>query len=456
MNKKSILKRIKSKYIYNIIFDYINNENFKLKLFNYSKYFQNILGLNLFDYKEKFVDNLNINLNDYIYIDSCALFLKEALKEKLEKELLKYKLDFHFIQKYFINLFNKKVKTLIDQFNNKAFIFSDLYIDIMSPCFDFISQSEIFEFFGMRIFIDKFNIFLFKKDLISILNNLNISSKILSLLFFYKDPSDIDNLDKYKIKINFEKIKKLKIVEKFEPYSYYRSNNNYFYRTLFSFNNFGKNLLYLELELNYRENIDLDVIKFINNFKLLEILILLKFEIKSLFTIKLYNLIKLKLLFCKNITLSENCGLNIKTLSFCNSRFPESDILLKFPEVEDCNICDCENLMIDYESLGKIKNLNIDAYYFVNINSTSLEKVIVHARNNTDEIERKMIEKFLSSNSLKETTFTITDLDPNIISKIKGINKVVTKMTIIWNNTKTDCILFDLQSKFPNLLEINI
>ena len=188
MCKKSILKKIKSKYIYKIIFDYINNENFKFKLFNYSKYFQNILGLNLFDYKVKFVDNLNINLNEYIYNASSPLFLKETLKEKLEKELLKYKLDFHFIQKYYINSFNKKVKALIDQFNNKAFIFSDLYIDIFSPCFDFISQSEIFEFFGMRIFLDDFSILTFKEDLISIFNNMDISSKILSLQFFYEDP----------------------------------------------------------------------------------------------------------------------------------------------------------------------------------------------------------------------------------------------------------------------------
>ena len=67
-----------------------------------------------------------------------------------------------------------------------------------------------------------------------------------------------------------------------------------------------------------------------------------------------------------------------------------------------------------------------------------------------------MIEKFLSSKALKEISFTITNLDPKIFSKIQGTNKGVTKMTIIWNNTENDCILFDLQSKFPNLLEFDI
>jgi len=457
MNNKSILKKIKSKYIYKIIFDYINDENFKFKLFNYSKYFQNILGLKLFDYKEKYFDNLDINLNEYFYNDSCEQLLNKSLfKEKLESYLLQYKLDFNFIQKYLINSLNKKVKALIDQFNNKALIFSDFFIDINSPFFDFISQSEIFEYFGINIFINKFNLFVFKEDIISFLNNLNISSKIVSFQFFYKEPYDLDYLDKYKIKINFGKIKKLKIIQKFEPFSHHITNNNYFYKTLFSFDNFGKNLLYLDINLEDKENIDLNIIENINNFKLLEILILSDFVINSSFTIKLYNLITLKLLYCENITLSEYCGLNIKTVYFYYTRFPKSNILIKLPEVKDCEIYSCENLMIDYENFSKIKNLSIDADNFLKINSTSLEKVEVYSNKNTDEIEKKMIEKFLSSKTLKEISFTITKIDSNIFSKIKGINKGVTKMGICWSNSESDCILFDLQSKFPNLLEINI
>ena len=417
MNNKYILKKIKSKYIYELIFDYIKNENFKFKLFNYSKYFQNILGLKLFDYKEKFFDNLDINLNDYIYIDSCQFFFKKTLKEKLVKELLKYKLDFDFIQKYLINSLNKKVKALIDQFNNKALIFSDLNIDIVSPFFDFISQSKIFEFFCMRIFIDRYNILAFNEDLISFFNNVDISSKILSLQIFYEEPCNINYLDKNKIKINFEKIKKIKIVQKSETYNQhylnirYIINNNYFYKTLFSFDNFGKNLLYLDINLKSRENIDLNIIEYINNFKLLEVLILSYFKINSLFIIKLYNLLTLKLLSCNNIALSENCGLNIKTVSFCQCNFPKSNILYKLPEVEDCEIYDCENLMIDFETLSKVKNLAINAYYFININAASLEKITVYSNNNTNEIEKKMIEKFLSSKTLKEIEFTITRID---------------------------------------------
>ena len=101
--------------------------------------------------------------------------------------------------------------------------------------------------------------------------------------------------------------------------------------------------------------------------------------------------------------------------------------------------------------------MTIDAYYFLKIKGESLEKVKIYSNdNNTDKIEKKMIEKFLSSKALKDISFTITKIDPNIFSQIKGINKVVTKMEICWNNIRSDCILFDLQNKFPNLLEIDI
>ena len=137
------------------------------------------------------------------------------------------------------------------------------------------------------------------------------------------------------MKINFEKINKLKIIQQLEPFNFRINNNNYFYKTLFSIDNFGKNLLYLNLNSKPKENIDLNVIEFLNNFKLLEILVLSEFVINSLFTIKL-NLIQLKLLSCKNITISEKCCQNIKAFFFCDCQFPKTNILLKFPEAEEC------------------------------------------------------------------------------------------------------------------------
>ena len=53
MNNKSLLKRIKSKYTLILLFEYIKYTNLKFKWFNYSKFFQNKLGLTLFDYQER-------------------------------------------------------------------------------------------------------------------------------------------------------------------------------------------------------------------------------------------------------------------------------------------------------------------------------------------------------------------------------------------------------------------
>ena len=108
---------------------------------------------------------------------------------------------------------------------------------------------------------------------------MDISSKTLSFLLIYKEPCDIDYLNEYKMKINFEKINKLKIIQQLEPSNFRINNNNYFYKTLFSFDNFGKNLLYLDINLKSRGKIDLNIIENINNFKLLEIIILSEFTV---------------------------------------------------------------------------------------------------------------------------------------------------------------------------------
>ena len=65
-----ILENIKSKYVIQNIFNYIKNSNFKFKLVNYNKYFQNKLDLTLFDYQEKYfrkyIENVKLDVLDYL------------------------------------------------------------------------------------------------------------------------------------------------------------------------------------------------------------------------------------------------------------------------------------------------------------------------------------------------------------------------------------------------------
>lgn len=65
MDIKNILSNISSKYIFILeaIFDY-TGVNFKMKLFFYSKYYQQKLGLELFYYQQLYLKQNNVNLVD--------------------------------------------------------------------------------------------------------------------------------------------------------------------------------------------------------------------------------------------------------------------------------------------------------------------------------------------------------------------------------------------------------
>ena len=60
MEKSSIIDKIKSKYITEIIFDYIKDKTFKYKLFFYSKLFRRKFNLNLDQYIYYYIEKLNI------------------------------------------------------------------------------------------------------------------------------------------------------------------------------------------------------------------------------------------------------------------------------------------------------------------------------------------------------------------------------------------------------------
>ena len=69
MKHKYLINKIKSSYIINDIFNYVNYINFKLKLFMYSKFYQNKFDLRLINYKEKYIDKIGFDINNiYKYL----------------------------------------------------------------------------------------------------------------------------------------------------------------------------------------------------------------------------------------------------------------------------------------------------------------------------------------------------------------------------------------------------
>ena len=79
-SRKSILRDIKSPYIINKIFSYLN-ENRKLNIIKYSKFFQNILSINIEYYKKisgKYkIDGINGNVEEYGLITDIIIFKGE-------------------------------------------------------------------------------------------------------------------------------------------------------------------------------------------------------------------------------------------------------------------------------------------------------------------------------------------------------------------------------------------
>ena len=104
-NKLSILNNIKSAYILNTIFNYIDNENYPYILFKYSKFFQNKFKKN---YKERYQELLflkdisEVKLNSPLFEQKIAnntiyillrnhgyMYLKEIYNDLLEKNDIK-------------------------------------------------------------------------------------------------------------------------------------------------------------------------------------------------------------------------------------------------------------------------------------------------------------------------------------------------------------------------------
>jgi len=61
MDNESLFNTIKSSYIINHIFSYIKDNDFKEKLFLYSKKFQKELGINLIGLKEKYLKKIGFD-----------------------------------------------------------------------------------------------------------------------------------------------------------------------------------------------------------------------------------------------------------------------------------------------------------------------------------------------------------------------------------------------------------
>ena len=455
-----LIGKIESKYIFQIIFDYIKDKNIILKLFKYSKLIQNKLDIKLFDYQKIFLQKFLFEnyLCFNILFDKNIDFDKDTLKNSLKNDLLEYKVDYDIIinnQDYLIYYFKKyydKIKEEDLYFHKNP----EIILDIYSPFFEALSKTEIFEdIFSIKILpkylIKKNNL---TKDYINAFDKMNkLNSKYSSIFFYYEDKEDFNCFNEYEI--NFNNIKSLII-------NFNESENE---NILFSFNDNVinlKNLIKLRIDSKFTKSIEIEnnALDIINNLNSLEELQLNNLIFKNNFTIKLYNLKKLYISNCKNIAFVEDKPYNIEILELNYCIIIEPKTLLNFPKLKKYYFNKISNKYYNISIFNiiacpKLLNIDIDKFYDYNNNILSIEYLQVDFSLSGKEIYQKMIEKIISMKNLKSIDIPLFNIYNNDILKIEGENISIREANICWLDNG-DCILYNLQNKFPNLSNLNI
>ena len=298
-----LLLKIKSKYILNKIKDYIDNFTI-LKLVSHSKKLQNKLNYELIHYQYYYFMRIKIcpiyyfsfNLPYITYLDFLS-FDFEDVEEVLKINNIERKTYEAFISNYW------KMMDLDKEIFQKLFAidilflydFKEIYnITINYPFLNVLSKSQNFDKYNLKIEINDNYL---SNDLINLFNDLNNNNNLIYPKITLKFGLNYKNNLKLFNTIIFDKIKALTIINE--------STIN-IYKDIFSyFNNFN-NITYLYLDnSNYYYNCKINNIKIINNFKLLKYLFLNRIELENPLILKLYNLIELYIIKCKNIIIND-------------------------------------------------------------------------------------------------------------------------------------------------------
>ena len=192
MEKKSILKELKSFYIIEIIFSYIKDKDYKYIIAIYSKAIQNKLNISLFDYQKKYINKKGIIINSYLSNKDYNKFEKDYLIKKLNEDLLKFNINKDSLENY-LDYFFKNYR------GNNYFI-----IDIFSPFFEFLLTKKYFKtLFTIQVNLIEENL---ENDYISVFKKLNQSEFIYSSLDFIVNKNiSKDKWKNYKINFNYFK-----------------------------------------------------------------------------------------------------------------------------------------------------------------------------------------------------------------------------------------------------------
>ena len=358
MENQSLLMKINSKYIIEVISSYINGEDFILKLIKHSKSLQKKLDIGLIDYRYKYLEKRE-NIEDCLYdFDLIEDLLSNSFyKDKYDQRSIMEVILFHLKKK-------SKQKANSEVFDDKNFI--DL--EFSNRLFNLIVELKIFD----NILNINVNLEDLQSEITSNFEKMNkLNTKYPSLFFEFKDMNKINNIKDFKIEFN--QIKRLSFYESYNDNEYNNDIIDTYFNTITSFDILN-NLVYFSLLFSEKRKISKDIFQKINEFKSLNNLGLEEIEVSDSFLLKLSNLKQLALLSCKNINLIDNTNndKNILTklkklsISHCIMSKPEPNWRLKCPEVEFLHLGSLKeeenligySLIIDFSSLKKVKYYN--------------------------------------------------------------------------------------------------
>ena len=440
MEKSSLLLKIKSKYLVDNIFEYVEYKNFDLKLFMYSKSAQKYMNIKLLDYQMN-SPKTDLYIDKYFY---SFLMSGDYLNTLLQKDMKEYNFDLNTIYDFY---YKNMIKSSPKKYS----------IHIESPFFNFFAKNNFLEkYFRIILPIAEIKRHNLENDYINAFIKLN--SKYSSIEFEYHDISDINYLKTFNI--NFNKIKHLVIKQSSDYNKIITYNYSTFFNTLFSFNNIFTTLEYLFLGIDSKFNPQ--NIREINKFQSLKELILSNIKFDSLLILDIKNLEILELICCSNIFFSKALSLNLKQLILKHATINnhikfQLNTTLKFPNLIKY-INDSSNdydSLIYFPSLIKLKVFVGQTPDYMRLKDLpSIEEIYLRENNFPSTDEFNMIKEIILNISLKKVYFEILNITKKEISKIKGMNPSVEVLAINWRNRNYSIEPF--MSFFPNISELYI
>ena len=458
-DKSQILCKIKSKFIFKLIFSFLSDKSYKLEMFRYSKKIQNKLGIKLNDYKiAHAINKKTIELTKYLsFTDN---FNKEEdkaiLKNDLEKDLGELKLD--------TNL-ESFLECAYDYLSEDDTNEDGLKLDIYSPFYDYFLKTGLNnKNIELIIPVDKIKNFNLKNDYISAIEKLYTNSGVdfnyLRINFIYNNYDDVNYL--IDLKFNFKLITNLSLIQEKESNTGDDNKEksketlwNNFYKVIFSMPDIQNNLTTLDLKVpKSYDGVEINLEE-INNLKAIKNLTISNYNFKTPFMLKLFNLTQLQLIEVKNIAFDENTPYNIVNLFIYDSSINEPEELLNFPNLENFRFFDCSTVVnyINFKNLKKLNTIYTESYILTKIKDEDISSLISLKEIIIYEVNKEMFKKLLLIPNIENAVIS-GGIESEDLKGIRGKNLSLKKLRM--KDVQNECTLDNFQKLFPNVDEIII